>query len=95
MLESQTPGRNARDEDNSRLLQERWGDRWWLSDEDLHYHADGFKLVGGPQDVFRCLSYLVNREAFRDEIAAMLHERRATRISTDEIRFTRYEIRKT
>ncbi|ALA58574.1 glycosyltransferase [Nitrospira moscoviensis] len=50
-LESQTPGRNARDEDNSRLLQERWGDRWWLSDEDLHYHADGFKLVGGPQDI--------------------------------------------
>ncbi len=50
-LESQTPGRNARDEDNSRLLQARWGDRWWLGDEDFHYHTDGFKLVGGPQDV--------------------------------------------
>lgn len=50
-LESQTPGRKARDEDNNRLLQDRWGERWWLGDEDLHYHTDGFKLIGGPQDV--------------------------------------------
>jgi GT2 family glycosyltransferase/tetratricopeptide (TPR) repeat protein len=50
-LESQTPGRHAQDEENSRLLQTRWGDRWWLGDEDLHYYTDGFKLAGGPQDV--------------------------------------------
>ncbi len=50
-LESQTFGRNSHDEHNSRLLQERWGSHWWLADEDLHYHTDGFKLVSGPQDV--------------------------------------------
>jgi GT2 family glycosyltransferase/SAM-dependent methyltransferase/thioredoxin-like negative regulator of GroEL len=50
-LESQTPGRNDRDRQNARLLQERWGAHWWLGDEDLHYHTDGFKLIGGAQDV--------------------------------------------
>jgi GT2 family glycosyltransferase/radical SAM superfamily enzyme YgiQ (UPF0313 family)/Flp pilus assembly protein TadD len=50
-LESQTPGRNDRNEHNSRLLEERWGSHWWLGDEDFYYHTDGFKLVGGPQDV--------------------------------------------
>ncbi len=50
-LESQTSGRKDRDEYNSRLLKERWGTHWWLGDEDLHYYQDGFKLVGGVQDV--------------------------------------------
>lgn len=50
-LESQTPGRKDCDEHNRRLLEERWGDHWWLGDEDFHYHTDGFKLVGGVQDV--------------------------------------------
>lgn len=50
-LESQTPGRRSQDEENARLLQERWGDHWWLGDEDLHYHTGGFKLLAGPQDV--------------------------------------------
>ena len=45
-LESQTPGRKLHEADNARLLRERWGSHWWLADEDLHYHADGFKLVG-------------------------------------------------
>ncbi len=49
-LESQTPGRKEYEVHNSRRLQERWGDHWWLGDEDLHYHRDGFKLVGGAQD---------------------------------------------
>lgn len=26
---------------------ERWGGRWWLADEDLHYHRDGYKLMVG------------------------------------------------
>jgi len=50
-LESQTSGRNSHDEHNSRLLEERWGAHWWLADEDLHYHTDGFKLVSSPRDV--------------------------------------------
>ena len=50
-LESQTPGRNDHDVHNSRLLEERWGSHWWLGDEDLYYHQDGLKLVGGDQDV--------------------------------------------
>ncbi len=49
-LESQTSGRNSHDEHNSRLLEERWGAHWWLADEDLHYHTDGFKLVSGSRD---------------------------------------------
>ncbi|MBH0201253.1 MAG: glycosyltransferase [Nitrospira sp.] len=49
-LESQTSGRSDRDEQNARLLGERWGDHWWIEDADFYYHIDGFKLVGGPQD---------------------------------------------
>lgn len=49
-LESQTPTRHDRDDHNGRLLRERWGSHWWLADEDLHYHTDGFKLVAGPGD---------------------------------------------
>ncbi len=45
-LESQTPGRKLHEEENSKRLRERWGSHWWLADEDLHYHADGYKLVG-------------------------------------------------
>jgi FkbM family methyltransferase len=44
-LESQTPGRKAYDKANSRRLQERWGDSWWLSDEDLQYFEDGYKTI--------------------------------------------------
>ena len=50
-LESQTPGRKDFDVSNGRLLEERWGDHWWLGDEDFHYHTEGFKLVGRPQEV--------------------------------------------
>ncbi len=50
-LESQTPSRNAHDEHNARYLQQRWNGHWWLGDEDLHYHTDGFKLTEGPGDV--------------------------------------------
>ncbi len=50
-LESQTPGRKAQEEHNSRYLQQRWAQQWWLGDEDLHYHADGFKLTGGSEDI--------------------------------------------
>jgi GT2 family glycosyltransferase len=45
-LESQTAGRKLHDGDNLKRLKERWRDHWWLADEDLHYHTDGYKLVG-------------------------------------------------
>ena len=45
-LESQTPGRKLHDASNAKRLQERWGSHWWLADEDLYYHADGYKLIG-------------------------------------------------
>ncbi len=45
-LEEQTPGRKTHDADNMRLFLSRWEKHWWLADEDLHYHADGFKMVG-------------------------------------------------
>ncbi|CUQ67235.1 glycosyltransferase [Candidatus Nitrospira inopinata] len=45
-LEGQTLGRKAGESDNDRLLRERWNNLLWLEDEDLHYHTDGYKLVG-------------------------------------------------
>jgi thioredoxin-like negative regulator of GroEL len=50
-LESQTPGRKQHDADNARRFLQRWSHAWWLADEDFHYHTDGFKLMGGDQDV--------------------------------------------
>ena len=41
-LESQTPGRKAHETDNARRLRERWAHKWWISDEDSLYLADGF-----------------------------------------------------
>ncbi|MDH4152409.1 MAG: FkbM family methyltransferase [Nitrospira sp.] len=49
-LESQTPGRKAFEIENSARLQERWKDHWWLADEDLHYYADGCKLIRDEVD---------------------------------------------
>lgn len=49
-LESQTPSRKDHDDRNAQLLLERWGSHWWLGDEDLYYHSDGLKLIGGPDD---------------------------------------------
>jgi GT2 family glycosyltransferase/tetratricopeptide (TPR) repeat protein len=43
-LESRTPGRKAHDSDNSRRLQERWGNSWWLADEDRIHFEDGYAL---------------------------------------------------
>ncbi|MDH5668948.1 MAG: glycosyltransferase, partial [Nitrospira sp.] len=44
-LESQTPGRKQYDDDNARLLHERWKGHGWFGDEDAQYYDDGYKLV--------------------------------------------------
>lgn len=44
-LEGQTPGRKAHDEQNALRYLDRWGGRWWSTDEDLHYHRDGYKVI--------------------------------------------------
>src|SRR6185295_1407213 len=44
-LESQTPGRKAHDHDNALRFLGRWGQRWWLADEDLYYYEDGYLAV--------------------------------------------------
>lgn len=44
-LESQTPGRMTNDGRNAALFLERWGAHWWIADDDLHFHTDGYKLV--------------------------------------------------
>ncbi|HJT18925.1 MAG TPA: glycosyltransferase [Nitrospira sp.] len=49
-LESQTPGRKLYDEVNAELLRNRWKDHWWIADEDVHYFADGYKLVTKEQN---------------------------------------------
>ncbi|MCP9470687.1 MAG: glycosyltransferase [Nitrospira sp.] len=52
-LEGQTLGRKVGEAGNYRLLRERWNNLLWLEDEDLHYHTDGYKLVGDHPDVNR------------------------------------------
>ncbi len=49
-LESQTPGRKQHDADNVQRFLQRWGHAWWLADEDVHYHTDGYKLTAGEHD---------------------------------------------
>ena len=44
-LESQTPGRKTYDQANALRFLSRWGQRWWLADEDLYYYADGYVAV--------------------------------------------------
>jgi GT2 family glycosyltransferase len=41
-LESQTPGRKIHDQANALRFLRRWGQRWWLADEDVYYYEDGF-----------------------------------------------------
>lgn len=40
-LESQSPGRKAHDADNAKRLLDRWGQHWWIPDEDIAYVEDG------------------------------------------------------
>jgi hypothetical protein len=49
-LESQTPGRMAHEQHNGDRLFARWGDHWWLPDEDAIYFGDGFALRGEDAD---------------------------------------------
>ncbi len=44
-LESQTPGRKTYDQANAIRLLGRWGQRWWLADEDRYYSEDGYMSV--------------------------------------------------
>ena len=44
-LESQTPGRKAHDQANALRFLMRWGQRWWVADEDLYYYEDGYMSV--------------------------------------------------
>ncbi|TKB66558.1 MAG: glycosyltransferase [Nitrospira sp.] len=44
-LESQTPGRKTHEQANALRFLKRWGQRWWLADEDLYYYADGYLSV--------------------------------------------------
>lgn len=51
-LESKTPGRKAKEDENARYYQSRWADHWWLSDEDAMAYEDGLWLQtvwSGPQ----------------------------------------------
>ena len=68
-LESQTPGRKLHDERNGIRFQERWASHWWLSDEDLHYHRDGYKLIesstnGKPVSSIQLLGDIKDRAAW-------------------------------
>ena len=44
-LESQTPGRKNHEQANALRFISRWGQRWWLADEDLYYYEDGYASV--------------------------------------------------
>lgn len=45
-LESQSSGRMAHERQNGERLFARWGDHWWLPDEDAVYFQDGYALRG-------------------------------------------------
>jgi GT2 family glycosyltransferase/glycosyltransferase involved in cell wall biosynthesis/Flp pilus assembly protein TadD len=70
-LESQTSDRKRPSDGDSARLRERWGSHWWLADEDLHYHADGYKLIGSEATG----EYLSDVQLLRDikERAAWAH----------------------
>lgn len=44
-LESQTPGRKTHEQANALRFLKRWGQRWWLADEDIYYYEDGYASV--------------------------------------------------
>lgn len=44
-LEGQTPGGKTHDQANALRFLGRWGQRWWLADEDLYYYEDGYMSV--------------------------------------------------
>ena len=44
-LESQTPGRKTHEQANALRFLRRWGQRWWVADEDLYYYEDGYLSV--------------------------------------------------
>lgn len=46
-LESKTPGRKEKEIANARYYQSRWGEHWWLPDEDVVHHEDGFRIEMG------------------------------------------------
>jgi len=52
-LESQTDGRDSHTNENGRRFLQRWGQSWWLADDDTIYFGDGYKAVsreeGGRQ----------------------------------------------
>lgn len=67
-LESQTPGRKQHDQTNAIRLQERWKFHWWLVDEDLHYHTDGYKhVITETED--RCVGNIRLLEDIKDRAA--------------------------
>ncbi len=67
-LESQTPGRKQHDQPNAVRLHERWKSHWWLVDEDLRYHIDGYKLVATETEG-RCMGSIRMLEDVRDRAA--------------------------
>jgi GT2 family glycosyltransferase/Flp pilus assembly protein TadD/predicted O-methyltransferase YrrM len=44
-LESQTPGRKTYEQANALRFLKRWGQRWWVADEDIYYYEDGYASV--------------------------------------------------
>lgn len=67
-LESQTPGRKQHDETNAIRLHERWKSHWWLVDEDLRYHTDGYKhVITEVED--RCVGNVRLLEDIKDRAA--------------------------
>ena len=44
-LESQTPGRKTHEQANALRFLKRWGQRWWVADEDIYYYQDGYASV--------------------------------------------------
>ena len=48
-LEGQSSGRMAHERENAERLFARWGDQWWLPDEDAVYFQDGYAMRSDDQ----------------------------------------------
>ncbi len=84
-LESRTPGRKTHEEENTRRFRERWGQSWWLTDEDRLHFEDGYSVHTYLKEAeLRYTLYRITDPAVRAERALVADLQRATALKEKE-----------
>ena len=84
-LESRTPGRKAHEEENTNRFRERWGNAWWITDEDLLHFDDGYSVHTHLKDgILGYTLYLMNDPGVQAERALVADVQRATALKNQE-----------